>query len=114
MLREPFAFEVLPGRNEGTRIVRLTGPFILQNIFTLQDALSKEQPSLTIFDMAGVPYMDSAGIGVITNYYVSAAGRGNKVIVAGASSRILDVFKVTRVDNIIPMAASVEEAEARA
>ena len=114
MLREPFAFEVLPGRNESTRIVRLTGPFILQNIFELQGELSKEQPPVTIFDMSGVPYMDSAGIGVITNYYVSAAGRGNKVIVAGASNRILDVFKVTRVDNVIPMAASVEAAEALA
>jgi anti-sigma B factor antagonist len=114
MLKEPFAFEVLPGRNESTRIVRLTGPFILQNIFELQGELSKEQPAVTIFDMSGVPYMDSAGIGVITNYYVSAAGRGNKIVVVGASSRILDVFKVTRVDSVIPMAASVEAAEALA
>jgi hypothetical protein len=36
------------------------------------------------------------------------------VIVAGASQRILEVFKLTRVDTIIPLVATVEEAESRA
>lgn len=112
MLNEPFAFEILPGRNESTRILRLTGPLVLQSIFELQSELAKEHPPLTIFDLSGVPYMDSAGVGVITNCYVSAANRGNKVIVAGTTKRVLDLFHITRVDTIIPMAASVEEAEA--
>jgi anti-anti-sigma factor len=112
MRNETFTFEVLPGSNESTRIVRLTGPLLLQSIFELQDELAKEHPPLTIFDLSGVPYMDSAGMGVITNCYVSAANRGKKVIVAGTTPRVLDLFKITRVDTIIPMAATVEEAEA--
>jgi len=112
MQNEPFSFETLPGQVGSTRIVRLTGPLVLQSIFDLQNALAAEHPPATIFDLSGVPYMDSAGIGVITNCYVSAANRGHKVIVAGTTPRVLNLFKITRVDTIIPMAASVEEAEA--
>lgn len=69
---------------------------------------------MTIFDLAGVPYMDSAGMGVIINYYVSTARRGHKVIIAGTSDRVMELFKLTHVDTVISLAASVEEAEARA
>lgn len=111
MLREPFAFERVSGRDESTCIVRLTGPLVLQNIFELQNELAKGNFAVTIFDLAGVPYMDSAGMGVITNFYVSAKRQGNKVIVAGASERVLQLFKLTCVDTVIPLAVSVEAAE---
>jgi anti-sigma B factor antagonist len=112
MLKEPFAFELLPGREPSTRILRLTGPLVLQSIFEFQQELAKDHPAVTIFDLSGVPYMDSAGMGVIINYYVSSTKRGNKVIAAGASPRILELFKMTHVDTIIPLTATIEEAEA--
>jgi anti-sigma B factor antagonist len=114
MLKEPLAFEILPGRDGSTHILRLTGPLVLQNMFEFQEELAKDHPPVTIFDLAGVPYMDSAGMGVIINYYVSATRRGHKVIAAGTSSRVLELFKLTHVDTIIPMTATVEEAEALA
>jgi anti-sigma B factor antagonist len=55
--------------------------------------------------------MDSAGMGVIANYYVSATRRGQKMVVAGTTPRVLELFKLTHVDTVIPLAASVEEAE---
>jgi len=114
MDKESFSFEVFPGKNASTRIVRLNGPLVLQGIFDLQAELARDHPPLTIFDLSGVPYMDSAGMGVITNCYVSATNRGNRVIVAGTTKRVLDLFNVTRVDTILPMTATVEEAEAQA
>ena len=108
---QPFSFETLRGSDGSTRIIRLTGPLVLQNIFDLQNELAKEPDSVTIFDLTAVPYMDSAGMGVITNHYVSAMRHGGKVIVAGASARVLELFKITRVDSIIPTAASVADAE---
>lgn len=111
--KEPFALESVPGSDPNTRVLRLTGPLVLQNIFELQAELNKEHPAMTILDLAGVPYMDSAGMGVIINYYVSTTKRGNKVIAAGASNRVLELFKLTRVDTVIPLAGTVEEAESR-
>jgi anti-sigma B factor antagonist len=111
MQKEPFAFEFEHAANGSAQVVRLTGPLVLQSIFELQTELAKDYPPLTIFDLSGVPYMDSAGMGVITNYYVSATRRGSKVVVAGACPRVLDLFKLTRVDTIIPLADSVEAAQ---
>jgi hypothetical protein len=48
---------------------------------------------------------------IIANFYVSATRRGQKMFVAGTSSRVLQLFKLTRVDTVIPLTASVEEAE---
>jgi len=58
--------------------------------------------------------MDSAGMGLVMNHYVRCQTRGTKVVVSGANSRVMDVFKVTKVDTILPLVATLEEAEARA
>lgn len=108
---EPLSFETSRGASESVRILRISGPLVLQNIFELQNELSKDTASVTIFDLTAVPYMDSAGMGVITNHYVSAMRRGGKVVVAGASPRVFEIFKITRVDTIIPMTATVADAE---
>ena len=56
--------------------------------------------------------MDSAGMGLLMNHYVHCQTRGVRLIVAGSSSRVLDLFKITRVDTVLPLVASVEEAGA--
>jgi anti-sigma B factor antagonist len=113
MPNDPFFFEDITGQHPTTRILRLKGPLVLQAMFQFQEELSKYHQPLTIFDLAEVPYMDSAGIGIIINYYVSATKRGHKVIVVGTTTRVFELFKLTHVDTIIPQAASVEEAESK-
>jgi anti-sigma B factor antagonist len=84
----------------------------LRNLFHLQEHLrSGELPRAVILDLAGVPYMDSAGMGAIINYYVHCDHRGVKLIVAGVNHRVMELFKLTRVDKVLTLAASAEEAE---
>src|SRR5271165_1520240 len=110
MQQETLTVEVVAGKSEGTRIVRVVGPLLLQNFFSLKAELEKEHPSVTILDLSDVPYIDSAGMGAIINYYVSAQRRGTKLIAAGTNYRVVELFKLTRVDSLIPMTAVVEEA----
>jgi anti-sigma B factor antagonist len=112
MQPEPLTIEVLPGKAQGTRIIRVGGNINLQNFFQLQEALKRDQATVTILDLSGVPYMDSAGMGAIINYFVSAQRRGEKMITAGANYRVLELFKLTKVDSLIPLADTVEQAEA--
>jgi anti-sigma B factor antagonist len=112
MQQEKLAIDVLPGKADTTRIVRVSGPVLLMNFFALKAELEKEAKPVTILDLSGVEYMDSAGMGAIINYYVSAQRRGNKLIAAGANYRVVELFKLTHVDSLIPMTANVEEAEA--
>lgn len=101
------------GKVPGTVIIRLTGPLTLLNIFDLQAQFRTAPPTpLTILDLSGVPYMDSAGMGVVVNYHVHCQNKGGRFIAAGVSPRIMELFKITRVDKVIKMAPTSEEAEA--
>jgi anti-sigma B factor antagonist len=111
----PLKIDCEQGKAPGTTIFRLTGPLTLLNIFDLQSHLRKGEPSpLTILDLTGVPYMDSAGMGVVINFHVHCQNRGGRFVAAGVSPRIMELFRMTRVDSVIRMTATSEEAEALA
>lgn len=112
---ESFSVSRKEGKTPGVEIVHLSGPLILRNIFAFQDDLRGSAPcAATILDFAAVPYIDSGGMGAVINHYVHCLKCGCKLIVAGVNGRVLELFRLTRVDTIIPMAASVEEAESQA
>ncbi len=71
------------GQAPGCRILRLTGPLTLNGLFDFQSRLRADPPPMLILDLAGVPYMDSAGMGAIVNYFVSCQRAGRKMIVTG-------------------------------
>jgi len=112
MQQETLEVDVRAGKSDGTRVVSVTGPLLLNNFFALKAELEKEHPPVTILDLSRVEYMDSAGIGAIINFYVSSQRRGTKLIAAGTNYRVVELFKLTHVDSLIPMTATVEEAEA--
>ncbi|MFT4113300.1 STAS domain-containing protein [Silvibacterium sp.] len=105
------SIDVSPGRFATTRVLRASGPITLQNFTRLQAEFMREQSPLTILDLSEVPQMDSAGLGVILKYYVAAQKRGHKLVLAGTRGRVLDLLKLTRVDSLIPLADTVEQAE---
>ena len=112
-LDAPLTIHRKEGKNPGTVIMQLTGPITLINLFDLQAQLRTGQlPKLSILDLSGVPYMDSSGMGAIINYFVRCQNNGARLIVVGVSSRVLELFKMTKVDALIDQAATVEEAEA--
>jgi anti-sigma B factor antagonist len=112
-LDAPLTLERQEGKLPGTRILVLNGPLTLRNMFELQTELrTPPQPELSILDLTGVPYMDSAGMGLIVNHYVSCQSQGKKMVVSGVCPRVLELFKITRVDSVVPQAATIEAAEA--
>ena len=114
-LDAPLVIARQEGKDPGTRILRLSGPLTLRNLFDFQAELRSGDPSrVAILDLAEVPYIDSSGMGAIINYHVHCERSGIRLIVAGVSTRVLELFKLTHVDTVIAMAPSVEAAEAQA
>jgi anti-anti-sigma factor len=119
----PFTIERTAGKARGTVIFRLHGPFTardmfgtltpiaLHDILTLQSSPDDEPPTLNILDLSDVPYMDSTGLGRIVGHFVHCRGKGVRMIAAGATPRVLELFKLTKVDSVIPITATVEEAD---
>jgi anti-anti-sigma regulatory factor len=53
-------------------------------------------------------------MGMIVNHFVRCQAKHVKLIAVGVSPRVLELFKLTKVDTVIPITATIEEAEARA
>jgi anti-sigma B factor antagonist len=112
---DPLQVDVRDGSTAGTRIYQITGPITLPNLFTFQDSVRRgDPPQVAILDLTQVPYMDSAGMGSVINYFTHCQRRNVKLVIAGVSPRVSELFKMTGVDTLIPMKDSIEAAEALA
>lgn len=92
-------------------VLRLTGPLTLGNMFQFQAELRSLQPPALILDLSGTPYMDSAGLGVLMNAYVSAQNHQRKFGLAAVNERVRALLELTRVDTVLRIFPTVEEAE---
>jgi len=114
MLEKELTYTVSNGARDGIVILALNGPFTLGNMFKLQSDLRSLTPPCLIMDLSQVPYMDSAGLGVIMNYFVSSQSHGRKLLLTGVSERLRALLEMTKVDNVLHICDSVEAAEALA
>ena len=118
-----FNIERKEGKAPSTVIFRLFGPFTarsmygsltplaLRNMLNFQSTPDEKPPLLNILDLTGVPYMDSSGLGIIVTHYVHCQGKGIRLILAGVSPRVLELFKMTKVDTTLPVSTTVEEVD---
>lgn len=112
MENEPLTIELVSTKNPDTRVIALQGPVTINTLFDFQQELRSATSSVTILEMLGVPYMDSAGMGAIINFYVSCQKHGRKLIVCGLNYRVIELFKLTNVDQLITIVDDLAEAEA--
>src|SRR5437762_10993814 len=98
----------------GICTLKLTGPLLLSNLFEFQNRLREEKSHGMIIDLADVPYIDSAGIGVLVNGMVSCKNHGRTLVLTGVVDRVMKVFAITRVDTLFHFAKSKTDAEALA
>ena len=111
MRDDALTIETLPGSRPDAVVLRLTGPITLSSLFPLKDTLGAVTEQLIILDMAQVPYVDSAGLGTILMFHVSAEKNGRKLALAGVTDRVLSLIRMTRVDMVLSMFPSVEAAQ---
>jgi anti-sigma B factor antagonist len=114
MLEKGLSYTASAGAKEGTLILTLNGPFTLTNIFQFQGELRTLKPACLIMDLTSVPYMDSAGLGVVMNYFVSAQDNGRKLLLVGVNDRVRALLEMTKVDSVLRMCDSVEVAQSLA
>jgi anti-anti-sigma factor len=103
--------ETRAGTREGMRILRLSGPFTLEGVYAFQSAAEILNDPVIIIDLTEVPYMDSAARGALISLHRSSASHQRRFAIVGASERILTMFRVARVDDILLTFRTVEEAE---
>jgi anti-sigma B factor antagonist len=98
-------------------VVRLHGEFDA----AASDAIRSELESLVntttgniIFDLSDVSFIDSTGMGLIIYAFKRRQSAGGEFRVSGAQGQPLELFKLLRVDRVIKLFATTEEATALA
>ena len=79
----------------------------------LKQTLSKlleEGKVNTIFDLWEVSWFDSLAIGILVGHYISVAGRGGKVMLLGANTKVRQIVEMVRVADRFGWSWDLEEA----
>jgi anti-sigma B factor antagonist len=111
MSEQPLRIEDLPGAPEGVRILRLSGPLTLQNLFGFQSQVRADNSRALILDFTDVPLADSAGIGALVGAYVNRQKDGRSLGLVGVNRRIHQALESTRVESFFRFFGTVAEAE---
>jgi anti-sigma B factor antagonist len=109
MSSEKLTFEQLPSTDPDIHIYKLHGPLVLGNMFEFQSVLRADTTSV-IIDLTDVPYLDSAGIGIVINAYVARQKTGRRLLIVGANERVSALIKVTRLENVFEVFPNVDAA----
>jgi anti-sigma B factor antagonist len=111
MPQESLHIEDIAGLPDGQRVLRLTGPVTLSNFFQFQSLVRGNTSRHLILDLAGVPYMDSAGIGALVGAYVNHQKEGRSLALVGITDRVRGSLQVTRVEQFFQFYDSQSAAQ---
>jgi len=111
MPNQPLAIEDFVGPN-GSRVMRLSGPLLISNLFDFQNRVRTNTLERLILDFSNVPYVDSAGIGALVGAHVTHDKQGRSLALVGVNSRVRAVLGVTHVEHLFHFFENVQEAQA--
>jgi anti-sigma B factor antagonist len=75
-------------------------------------ALINEGQELFILDLSQVDFVDSSGLGAIVASLKMLGGKGD-FLIAGAGEKVMNLFKLTRMDRVFEVFPTRDEALAR-
>ncbi|HHY78067.1 MAG TPA: anti-sigma F factor antagonist [Clostridiales bacterium] len=104
------SFETL----NNTLIIKLNGELDHHSSTYIRDsideAILKKNPRNIIFDMSGLNFMDSSGIGVIIGRYKQITSNGGKVGIVSMKPQIKRIYEICGLKRIIPNYDSIKTA----
>jgi anti-anti-sigma factor len=109
-----FNVERVCGDTPSEVIFRFTGPFTARDMYgSITPAALREilhspadpEPTNHILDLSRVPYIDSAGLGIIVDHFSKCQKAGIRMTAVGAGPRVIEQFRLTKIDTLFPVTA---------
>jgi anti-anti-sigma factor len=98
-------------RNEEVCFLRCEGRFVAgtdpEYLRVKREEITRLNCKKVLADFSEVSDVGSAGIGFIVGVYTSTRDSGGRFALVGLKPRVREVFDVTRVSTVIPLAADV-------
>lgn len=114
MPQEPLTIHDIENSADGRRVLQLSGPILISNLFDFQNRVRGNTARCLILDLTSVPYVDSAGIGALVGAYVNHQKDGRSLALVGVNDRVRNALKITHVDSFFRFFDSVAAAESAA
>jgi anti-sigma B factor antagonist len=64
-----------------------------------------------LLDFSRVDFMDSSGLGALLSSLKTVSASGGKMVVCGVRGNLVNLFRLTKLESIIPVFGSREEAQ---
>jgi anti-sigma B factor antagonist len=100
-----------PGSASDVAILTLSGPLTITTLFDFQTAIRQPDLKSTIIDFTGVPYIDSAGLGIVLSHWAHTQRIGVKFAAVGISERVQVLLDMTGVSKLLPQYPTADDAE---
>jgi anti-anti-sigma factor len=110
MPSDKLVVESIAGSSGGESIVKLTGPLVLNTLFGFQDTMQQQTAAVTLVDLHGVPYVDSAGLGSLVKLFVSYKRHGRKLVLIAPSEQVQSLMSMTKIETLFEIYPSVADA----
>lgn len=95
----------------GVAVLRVVGDIDVSKALALRDvlgtALAGAAPMLVV-DLEQVPFVDSAGVGLLVTAHRKAVQDGGRVVLAGVQPDVARILELTRADRLLTLVADVE------
>lgn len=92
-------------------VLSLRGPLTAGNAPVFQNAMRREEPAHTvILDLSEVPYIDSAGLGLLVSAHISRQKTGRQMILSGINQRVQKLFEITRMGDLFLIFPTTQQA----
>lgn len=72
--------------------------------------LARDGVRCLVVNLAGVPVMNSSGLGMLVGASASLRSAGGQLVVCDANEKILSLLKMTRLDSVLAHYATLDEA----
>jgi anti-sigma B factor antagonist len=100
-------------REQEVLVLRPTGRLDATHGPTLEQAVQSvldEGTSRFVIDMAGVPYISSAGLGVLLKSAKGARAQGGRIVLSGLADSVNNVFEISGFLTLFVVHATCAEA----
>jgi len=97
--------------HDGVTVVKVSGDLDVSDALPLRETLGLAQgegATPVLLDLAGVGFIDSAGIGLLVSAHRRAAGAGGQFALAALTPTVARVLALTRTDRMLTVLPTVE------
>ncbi|MFC8290569.1 STAS domain-containing protein [Streptomyces sp. NPDC057242] len=97
----------------GTEVVKVGGELdqhTSPHLTEVLDGVHLTPGTTLVVDLSGLMYCDSTGLTVLIGLYQRSEAAGAPLVLAGLEKELLRIFRVTGLDELFTLRATVEEA----